>query len=295
MEAISLVKELERRYKYIMPSALIRVRDIEITEETIQKEVNKQRLKMVEWLINNKGQADPIYVKLSGSGWILLLGLEELEVFRRKGIEMIEAKIVEGEKENVITTVIKISESRRSMNAIELAEALEELKEKTKLTWNEVAEVTGLSREYISRLRQIKNCEYEDIKQLVKERKISIENALKEIRRRRKEERGEPILPDDVIEDWEQQPYQCPLCSVLTNKADTVRICKECYRKIVHKQTIARTELDAEGPSTWQDYFIEELQGLMTFYTCKLCGFRVMSEEDAKAHLETHGIQFDYI
>jgi len=236
MEVREAVKMLERKYKYVIPSALVRVEDVEITWETVQREINPSRLKQIEWLIANEGQADPIYVTLKNGKWVLLYGLEELEVFKRKGIEMIEAKILEGDRKRVLTVLLKILESRKNLNPMELAENFEMLKAETGLTWKELSKLTGYSETHIHEIRQIYHCEYEDIKQLVKERKMSIRNALKEIRRRRKQEKGEVITEEDVVEEWEEQVFRCPICNNTTVKGDSVRVCNTCayvLRKVV--------------------------------------------------------------
>jgi len=228
MQAREVVKILERKYKYIIPSALIKIDDIEVNEQTIQKDIDQLRLLSVEWLIANEGQADPIYVTWNGEKWTLLYGLEELEVFKKRGIEMIEAKILEGDMKRIYSIVMRILESRKNLNPIELAEALEELKEETGFLWKDIAELTGMSVRHIQNVRLIKNCPYEDIKQLVREGKISIRNALKEIRLRRKQERGDVVETNDVIEDWQEQPYTCPICQTTTVKGATKRVCEHC-------------------------------------------------------------------
>ena len=136
-----------------------------------------EQLRSLASSIKRKGVFQPILVqKLSDESYQLVAGERRMRASQIAGLEEIPAIITDFSPEEQLEIAILENVQRENLNPIEEAEGYKRLLEEFDHTQEQLAEIIGKSRSHISNVMRLLNLP-DDVKQLIKEGKLSFGHA----------------------------------------------------------------------------------------------------------------------
>ena len=136
-----------------------------------------EQLRSLASSIKRKGVFQPILVqKLSDGSYQLVAGERRMRASQIAGLEEIPAIITDFSPEEQLEIAILENVQRENLNPIEEAEGYKRLLEEFDHTQEQLAEIIGKSRSHISNVMRLLNLP-DDVKQLIKEGKLSFGHA----------------------------------------------------------------------------------------------------------------------
>jgi ParB family transcriptional regulator, chromosome partitioning protein len=144
--------------------AKIKLATVLIDDITLNENQPRQRMRDLESLtksIKDHGVLQPVLVTLKDDGYLLIAGERRLRAAKAAGLKEIPARIIElaNEKELMELSLVE-NIQREDLDAIELAQAYQQLMDSHQLTQSDLAEALGMDRSTIANtLRLLKLCE----------------------------------------------------------------------------------------------------------------------------------------
>lgn len=136
-----------------------------------------EQLRSLASSIKRKGVFQPILVqKLSDGSYQLVAGERRMRASQIAGLEEIPAIITDFSPEEQLEIAILENVQRENLNPIEEAEGYKRLLDEFNHTQEQLAEIIGKSRSHISNVMRLLNLP-DDVKQLIKEGKLSFGHA----------------------------------------------------------------------------------------------------------------------
>ena len=136
-----------------------------------------EQLRSLASSIKRKGVFQPILVqKLSDESYQLVAGERRMRASQIAGLEEIPAIITDFSPEEQLEIAILENVQRENLNPIEEAEGYKRLLDEFNHTQEQLAEIIGKSRSHISNVMRLLNLP-DDVKQLIKEGKLSFGHA----------------------------------------------------------------------------------------------------------------------
>lgn len=140
-----------------MPSPMrrIKIAEIFVPEVRVTAVYDQDLQEQLSSSIEAAGQLVPILVVATGEGFELVDGLHRLQEASRRGDTMIEAKVVPGDSVTAMIYNLVTNRTRGKTKASEMVRVIEELVNNHGLDSTQIAERTGMTRDYIERLWKI--------------------------------------------------------------------------------------------------------------------------------------------
>ncbi len=150
--------------------------DIKPNARQPRKSFSEESLNELAASIREHGVIQPVLVRPSGKAYELVAGERRWRAARRAGLKSIPAIVRDlDDRQNMFYALIE-NMQREDLNALEEAEALQEIMEGWELSQEQAAAAVGKSRSYVANaLRLLKLPE--DVKALVAEKKLSAGHA----------------------------------------------------------------------------------------------------------------------
>lgn len=225
----------DRIYKTIEENCcnvVLKTEEVEEPEFKTRLEFDKKHFRDVKKSIEQVGQLQPILVWLDEEGRFFVLdGRYRLRAMKELGIENIEAKLVSGKLGQALAKAMHAQVHKKSLNPLDYAIMAETIKNQTGLSYDEIAKFLGISRRHLIRCREVYMTVYYDIREAVRQGKMSLRRALREIKQR---ENPESNLYETNKEAWWNEPVQCACCHEQIPRHETVRVCKYCLNNLLN-------------------------------------------------------------
>ncbi len=157
------------------------IREIEIdglTPNLFQprKDFDREKMEELKESIKKHGMIQPIVVRETATGYELVAGERRLRAAKELGLKMVPAIVKDFSPEKSLEIALVENIQREDLNPIEQAISFKRLAEEFNLTQEELAEVTGKSRPFISNtIRLLKLSP--DIQKYIAEGKLSSGHA----------------------------------------------------------------------------------------------------------------------
>lgn len=130
--------------------ALVKVPEVRVTavyDEELQQLLHDSLTAM--------GQVQPVVVVQAGEDFLLVDGMHRLEEAKKRGDELIDAVIYEGEAVDALLKNLVLNRLRGKTKASEMVTVIHSLYNDYALTIEQIQERTGLGRDYIERMIKI--------------------------------------------------------------------------------------------------------------------------------------------
>jgi len=149
---------------------------IVIPQSLLRQSVDQEKLKELAASMQTLGLINPITVRKTKEGYVLIAGLRRYLAAKLLGWEKIRADVLDVDEFRALAITMHENMQREEITPIEYARFLKEAKEKYNLKLQELAQITGLSVPYISSL--LATVELPDeVKELVSARRLDIRVA----------------------------------------------------------------------------------------------------------------------
>ncbi len=160
-----------------MKTPMIRIDEIHFNPYQPRKGFDEQELEDLKNSIIENGIIQPITVSIAPDGYILISGERRVRASKLAGLELVPAHIIEADSDYQKMAFALIENVQRSdLNAMEVAEAYQQLIEECKITQEEVAQRVGKERSTITNSLRLLRLP-QRIQDSLRNREISIGHA----------------------------------------------------------------------------------------------------------------------
>jgi len=119
-------------------------------DKRVRQQMSPERLEELEASIREEGQLVPIKVRQNGSGYVLVYGHRRVQAAKAAGQKTIEALIADVPDDKLLTQSLIENVVREDMAAIDIAKALQTIKDETAATDEAAGKRLGWTRTTVS-------------------------------------------------------------------------------------------------------------------------------------------------
>ena len=128
---------------------------VDIPEVRVTAVYDEEHLKLLKSSLAAMGTVNPIIVVATGERFQVVDGLHRLEEARERGETRIPAVVYEGDPASALEMNLVLNRVRGKTKASEMVAVIKELTEKHGRSSDDIADRTGLSRDYVEKLQAI--------------------------------------------------------------------------------------------------------------------------------------------
>ncbi|MEM1518180.1 MAG: ParB/RepB/Spo0J family partition protein [Nitrososphaerota archaeon] len=131
---------------------------IEIPSVRVTSYFDEETRILFEESIEKVGIMQPLLVLQEGEKYILVDGFNRLQEAKLKGIKKVPCAVIEGTYKDVLLQNLSLNVLRGKVKPTEMMQVISELYNKHRMSLDEIAQLSGLKRDYIEKLLAISTC-----------------------------------------------------------------------------------------------------------------------------------------